>query len=183
MRLALIHCPGNAGVKDDQAAWLVGEATLRSGSYPGWSEVLKSLRLTGKATLTSGSCPGWSGVLRSLRLTGKATLTSGSCPGWSGVLRSLRLTGKATLTSGSCPGWSGVLRSSRLWQAKQPSQVAHVLDDLECWGAQDSTCGHRAKKNSHLPSPGGERHRQRKCSAVFLGEKRAIVNRTNIGSL
>ena len=31
------------------------------------------------------------------------------------------------------------------WRAKQPPQVACVSKDLNCWGAWDNTCGHKAK--------------------------------------
>ena len=31
------------------------------------------------------------------------------------------------------------------WRAKQPSQVACFSEDLKCWGAWDTTCGHKAK--------------------------------------
>ena len=31
------------------------------------------------------------------------------------------------------------------WQAKQPLHVACFLEDLECWGTWDSTCGYKAK--------------------------------------
>ena len=31
------------------------------------------------------------------------------------------------------------------WRAKQPSQVACFSDDLKCWEAWDTTCGHKAK--------------------------------------
>ena len=31
------------------------------------------------------------------------------------------------------------------WLAKQRLQVACVLEDLKCWGAGDTTCGHKAK--------------------------------------
>ena len=31
------------------------------------------------------------------------------------------------------------------WRAKQSSQVACFLEDLKCWGAWDTTCGHKTK--------------------------------------
>ena len=31
------------------------------------------------------------------------------------------------------------------WRAKQPSQVACFSEDLKCWGAWDTTCGHKAR--------------------------------------
>ena len=31
------------------------------------------------------------------------------------------------------------------WRAKQPSQVACISEDLKCWGAWDTTSGHKAK--------------------------------------
>ena len=31
------------------------------------------------------------------------------------------------------------------WQAKQPSQMLCVSEDLTCWGAWDTTCWHKAK--------------------------------------
>ena len=31
------------------------------------------------------------------------------------------------------------------WRAKQPSEVACFSEDLKCWGAWDTTCGHKAK--------------------------------------
>ena len=31
------------------------------------------------------------------------------------------------------------------WRVKQPSQMACFSEDLKCWGAWDTTCGHKAK--------------------------------------
>ena len=31
------------------------------------------------------------------------------------------------------------------WRAKQPSQVVCFSEDLQCWGARDTTCGYKAK--------------------------------------
>ena len=46
-----------------------------------------------------------------------------------------------------CPGHAGVKGNDRAdsWRAKQPSQVACFSEDQKCWGAWDTTCGHKAK--------------------------------------
>ena len=31
------------------------------------------------------------------------------------------------------------------WRAKRPTQLTRVTEDLKCWGAWDTTCGHKAK--------------------------------------
>ena len=51
------------------------------------------------------------------------------------------------------------------WQAKLPSRMA--LHGEWCWEAWDTTCGHKSQghyTSNHLK----ERHRKRKCSAIFL---------------
>ncbi len=46
-----------------------------------------------------------------------------------------------------CPGhaeWKEMTEQID-WQAKQPSQVACILNNLKCWEAWDTTCVHKAK--------------------------------------
>ena len=52
-----------------------------------------------------------------------------------------------TLLRVYCPGCARVKgndQADRL-EAKQPSQMACILEDLKCWGAWDTTCWHKAK--------------------------------------
>ena len=64
-----------------------------------------------------------------------------------------------------CPGHAGVKgndRAVRLAGAKQSSQVACFLKDLKCWGAWDTTCGHKAKDTTPSIAWLGERRGKRK---------------------
>ena len=42
------------------------------------------------------------------------------------------------------PEWREMTKQTE-WQAKKPSQAACFSEDLKCWGAWDTTCGHKAK--------------------------------------
>ena len=71
------------------------------------------------------------------------------------------------------------------WQEKQPSRVDCVSEDPKCWGAWDTTCGHKAKDTT--PSitwrrkAWGIEEAARRSS--FKGRKRAVVNEKNIGTV
>ena len=47
-------------------------------------------------------------------------------------------------TALNLPEWREMTEQTD-WRAKQPLQVVCVSEDLKCWGAWDSTCGHKAK--------------------------------------
>ena len=58
------------------------------------------------------------------------------------------------------------------WQAKQPSQVTCISEDLMCWGSWDTTCGHKAKDITPLIAWRRETYLKRKCSEIFLETER-----------
>ena len=47
------------------------------------------------------------------------------------------------------PEWREMTEQIQL-RAKQPSQMACFPEDLKCWGAWDTTCGHKAKNITRL---------------------------------
>ena len=51
------------------------------------------------------------------------------------------------------------------WRAKHPSQVACFLEDLKCWEAWDTTCGHKAKDITPLVA-----WRRESCKEVALDD-------------
>ena len=71
------------------------------------------------------------------------------------------------------------------WLAKQPSQVACFSEDLKCWEAWDTTCGH--KVNHITPSIAWRREASKEEALDDLQslkeQERAIVNQTNIGTV
>ena len=62
------------------------------------------------------------------------------------------------------------------WWAKQPSQVACVLEDQKCWGAWDTTCRHKAKD----VTPSLAWRREAWKEEALERWERAIVNQTHI---
>ena len=69
-------------------------------------------------------------------------------PGWnvSMVKICLLLCGCPAL---DMPEWREMTKQT-VWQAKQPLQVACISEDIMCWGAWDTTCGHKAKDSTPL---------------------------------
>ena len=69
-------------------------------------------------------------------------------------------------------------------KAKQPSQVACFSENLKCWEAWDTTCGHKAKDIT--PSVAWRREARKEEALDDLpvkGRERAVVNQTNIGTV
>ena len=59
------------------------------------------------------------------------------------------------------------------WRAKQPSQVACFSEDLKCWGAHDTTCGHKGKAKDIRPSITWRREtREKEVQDVLLKRTR-----------
>ena len=69
------------------------------------------------------------------------------------------------------------------WRAKQPSQVTYISENLKCWEAWDTTCGHKAKDIT--PSIAWRRGVERESArwSSLKGREGAIVNQKNIGTV
>ena len=78
-------------------------------------------------------------------------------------------------------GVKGNDRARTDWRAKQPPQVSCVLEDLKCWGAWDTTCGHKTKDIT--PSIAWEREAWKEKAldwrSPLKGRERTIVNQSN----
>ena len=70
-----------------------------------------------------------------------------------------------------CPGHAGVkgneMTKQRNWWAKRPSHKACILEDIECWGAWDTTCWHKARDITPTIAWRREAQRERKCTTIF----------------
>ena len=78
-----------------------------------------------------------------MRLLQKVKSGMGS-PDWMCRWSTLTFENPCGCTARDMPGWRGMTEQVD-WRAKQPSQVACLSEDLKCWGAWDTTCGHKAK--------------------------------------
>ena len=56
----------------------------------------------------------------------------------------LRKLNSCGYTALDMPEWREMTEQTD-WRTKQPSQVACVSEDLKCWGAWDTICGHKTK--------------------------------------
>ena len=84
-----------------------------------------------------------------------------------------------------CPGHAWVNGNDRAdWLAKQPSQVACFSEDLKCWEAWDTTCGHKAKDITPSIAWRREAWKEEALDDFPLkGRERAIVSQANIGTV
>ena len=77
------------------------------------------------------------------------------------------------------PEWREMTEQTE-WRVKQPTQVACFWKDLKCWGAWDTTCGHKAK--CITPSITWRRGMERRSTrwSSLKGWEKAIVSQTSI---
>ena len=79
-----------------------------------------------------------------------------------------------------CPGHAEVKEMTEQtdWREKQPSQMVCVAEDVMCWGAWDTTCGHKAKDIT--PSIAWRRDACQEEALYNIPWERAIVSHVNI---